>query len=140
MRQLWLFNSDENTNGAHPDIFLTLPKTFSSRNLRDPLAHHQLKFLELTSSHGSQLKISSCRPQRRQAGNKEKAIRDEGGGGVHRKRSTSDLCVLTVATAVSGSAEHKSHQGELCDRQGRLSRGERVCLNKIQCPTVFIAS
>lgn len=140
MRQLWLFNSDENTNGAHPDIFLTLPKTFSSRNPRDPLAHHQLKFLELTSSHGSQLKISSCRPQRRQAGNKEKAIRDEGGGGVHRKRSTSDLCVLTVATAVSGSAEHKSHQGELCDRQGRLSRGERVCLNKIQCPTVFIAS
>lgn len=32
---------------------------------------------------------------------------------MHRKRLTSVLSVLRVATAVSGSAEHKSHQGEL---------------------------
>lgn len=151
MRQLWLqtdfkaetkseclFNLDENTNGAHPQIFLTLPKT--SHNLRGSLAHHQLKFLEFTSWHGSQLKISSCRPQRRQAGNKEKAIRDE--GGVYRKRSTSDLCVPTVATAVSGSAEHKSYQGELCGPTGKTQQrgGKGLCLNKIQFPTVFITS
>lgn len=134
-----LFNLDENTNGAHPQIFLTLPKTFSSHNPRGSLAHHQLKFLAFTSWHGSQLKISSCRPQRRQAGNKEKAIRNE--GGVYRKRSTSDLCVPTVATAVSGSTEHKSYQGELCGPAGKTQQREKgLCLNKIQFPTVFITS
>lgn len=33
------------------------------------------------------------------------------GGGVHRKRLTSVLCVLSVATAVSGSAEQVTSRG-----------------------------
>lgn len=45
---------------------------------------------------------------------------------MHRKRLTSVLCVLSVATAVSGSAEHKSHQGELSGPAGKTQQREKV--------------
>ena len=50
-----------------------------------------------------------------------------GGGGVaHQKRLTSVLCVLSVATAVSVSAEHKSHQGESSGPAGKTQEREKV--------------
>lgn len=85
----------------------------------------QLKFLELTSLHGSQLENSSHGPQWRQAGKKShKGWRRR--RRMYRKRLTSDLCVLSVATAVSGSAEHKSHKGELSGPAGKTQQRERV--------------
>lgn len=68
---------------------------------------------------------SSYRPQWRPESGREAAMRGWrgeggwGGGGEHRKSLTSVLCVLSVATAVSGSGEHKSHQGELSGAAGR---------------------
>lgn len=50
---------------------------------------------------------------------------------MHRKRLTSVLCVLSVATAVSGSAEHKSHEGELSGAAGKTQQRGRVCTNSL---------
>ncbi len=123
---------DKEMYRAHPDIFLTLPKAFSSldpfyqghmQSLSNTTPQRQRTFLQFTCSPGSRLKTSSYRPQWRGKSGRKEAIKRWGGGGVHRKRLTSVLCVLSVATAVSGSVEHKSHQGELSGPAGKNQKG-----------------
>lgn len=95
----------------------SLPNTTSQR---------QLTFLQFICSPGSQLKTSAYRTKGRGKSDRKEAMRTWRGGRVHRKRLTSVLCVLSVATAVSGSAEHKSHQGELSGPAGKPQQREKV--------------
>lgn len=111
---------------------ITYPKTFFSsrdpfyrghmQSLPNTTSQRQLTFLQFTCTPGSRLKTSSYRTQ---SGRKE-AMRTWRGGGVHRKRLTSVLCVRSVATAVSGSAEHKSHQGGVIGPAGKTQQREKV--------------
>lgn len=99
-----------------------LPNTTSQR---------QLTFLQLTCSLRSQSKKNSSHsPQWRGKSGRREALGRWGGGVVHRKSLTSVLCVLRVATAVSASAEHKSHQGLLFGQLGKTHRRKRPLSEK----------
>ena len=121
--------------GCMEHIFLTLPKTFSSldpfyqghmRSLPNTTSQRRLTFLQFTCSPGSHNKNSPYRSRWRGKSGRKEAMRTWRGGGVHRKRLTSVLCVQSVATAVSGSAEHKSHQGELSGPAGKTQQREKI--------------
>lgn len=135
-------------HGAHPDIFLRLPKTFSSLDpfyqghmqlLPNTTSQRHLTFLQFTCSPGSEhetapidLSEGECELGKKQRADKEEEKEE------HRKSLTSVLCVLGVATAVSGSAKHKSHQGELSGTAGKTQQRKRsLSAQKHGCKTSF---
>lgn len=115
-------------HGAHPDIFLTLPKTFSSLDpfyqghmqlLPNTTSQRQLTFLLFTCSPGSQLKNSSHRPQRRGKSDRKDATSRWTGGGYTGK-GWPQFCVFWVLPQLYLVQQNTSHiEGSYVDRQGK---------------------
>lgn len=100
---------------------LLLPTHILSRPHAVAVHHHIQHSCSLHAHHDTQSKQLQWRGK---SGRKKATRRWSAGGGAHRKRSSSVVCVLSVATAVSGSEERKSHRGELSGSAGKVQRSK----------------